>query len=501
MATMPPPYDSRSARRQAKDYARMQRAYWKSQRGVCRSSIVRPIVLIGIGVVALLLETGRISGYAFWTWYAHWWPVLLIAIGVLLLIEHLVDRNNPCGGSRWLGGVFGLIVICALVGWSAQGMIHWSIFNKDSDHDGFWNWMGQEHDHDVQLDRALPVTGGVVPVVNITDGRGDITVTASTDGQIHLRAHQSVRTGSDEDATKAFDKGRPQIDSTGRGASITVPEIDNMRQDLTIEVPPAASTVVHGDRGDITIEGLKGAVDVANQDGDIKLEDIGANIHAHMHHGDFSAHNVQGGTTIEGEGGDVTLSEINGASSINGDFFGDIHLEQVAGAVSFKSSRTQIALAHLGGSLTLDSGDLNISDAAGPIQITAKGKDIDLSGITGDLTLADSDGDVSVATGLPIGNLNIQNHTGDVNVTLPANASFGIVGTTSSDQTLKTDFPLTTSTDDGQQTVRGQVGNGGPKVNVSTTHGDLEIRKGSDGTLATKAPHFKSGHEVKPAEQ
>ena len=50
-------------------------------------SIVGPILLIGIGVIALLIATGHLVAVDFWTWYGHWWPALLILAGLALLAE------------------------------------------------------------------------------------------------------------------------------------------------------------------------------------------------------------------------------------------------------------------------------------------------------------------------------------------------------------------------------------------------------------------------------
>jgi DUF4097 and DUF4098 domain-containing protein YvlB len=501
MATIPPPpYSPRDARRQARDYARMQRAYWRYQRG-CRSSIVRPLLLITIGVVALLLETGKLNANAFWVWYAHWWPLLLIGAGVLLLAEYLLDRNNPCAGARGMGGVVGLIILLGLLGWGAHGIRGLGPLGL-SDGDSFWGW-GPEHDADVQLDHALTVAAGVTPVVNIENPRGDVTITASSDGQIHLSSHQTVHTASDSDASKDFRKAQPQIDAVSTGATVAIPDVEGMRQDLTLEVPPQAATVIHSNHGDVTVEGMKANVDITADNGDVKLEDIGSGVHIHMQHGDLSAHAIQGQAVVDGHGDDVTFSEIHGPASIDGDFFGDVHLEQIGGNVHFRSSKTQIDVPHLVGSLTLDSGDLGIDQAAGPIRILARAKDIDLSGITGDLQVADSDGNVSVGMGLPLGAIEIANHTGAVTLTVPEGASFSVEGSTSADESLHTDFPLMTNNGGGQQTLQGQVGTGGPKIEISTTHGSLDLRKGGAATAQEpgKARHFKSSERVQSTEQ
>ena len=101
-----------------------------------------------------------------------------------------------------------------------------------------------------------------------------------------------------------------------------------------MELPAAAYATVTAGHGDVTVDGLKGGIQVTGGHGEIKLEDIGGDAQGHIDHGDFAAHNVQGRVLVDGRGDDVTLSQIRAPVSINGEFFGDIHLEQIAGAVA-----------------------------------------------------------------------------------------------------------------------------------------------------------------------
>ena len=51
--------------------------------------------MITVGVIALLVETNELNPLHLWDWYMRWWPVLLIAVGLLSLGEWWLDRNQP----------------------------------------------------------------------------------------------------------------------------------------------------------------------------------------------------------------------------------------------------------------------------------------------------------------------------------------------------------------------------------------------------------------------
>ena len=500
MATTPPSWTPREARWQAKAQARAQRDQWKAQaraqrdyyrtywRGWHRPSFVGPIILLSIGVIALLMETGRLDAVEFWDWYARWWPLLLIVMGGLLLAEHFLDWNRPYG-RRGMGGLVWLVILMIGLGWVSRnghlmGPFSWG-FGDDAGGNEMWSWMGAEHDNDVQIDQALT---GARPAVSIEDPQGDITITASTDGQMHLRAHQMVHRDSDTEAQKIFAQLKPKVDASGGGAVITVPEKQGARVDLTLELPAASFATVTAGHGDVTADGLNGGVQVTDNHGEVKLEDIRGDAQGHIDHGDFSAHNVQGRVLVDGHGDDVTLSEIQGEVTINGDFFGDIHLEQVAGGIHYHSSQTSLDIPHLMGALTLDKSDLSVSEAMGPLRVIARSKDIDLTQIAGDAHIEDSNGDVNLVAASPLGNLQITDHTGNVIVTMPDNANFSVTGSTSGDEAVRTDFPVKVSTDGGRQTLEGSVGHGGVQLQLETEHGNLELRKGENATVVVTPP-------------
>ena len=135
MASTPPPYSPQDARwqaRQMRDAAKAQRQQWKAQaraqrdyykaawRGARRPSFVGPVILLAVGVLALLLCTGRMDAVVFWAWYAKWWPMLIIVLGGLLLAEYFIDWNTPWVGHRPMGGIVWLVIFMIFLGFISR---------------------------------------------------------------------------------------------------------------------------------------------------------------------------------------------------------------------------------------------------------------------------------------------------------------------------------------------------------------------------------------------
>jgi len=208
-------------------------------------------------------------------------------------------------------------------------------------------------------------------------------------------------------------------------------------------------------------------------------------VHFSSDRGDISAHQVQGDLTADGNCNDLTFSEIKGKVTLNGEIFGDVHMENVAGPIHVHTSVTDMDLAELPGDLTLNSDDLRVTQAKGQVRVSTHAKDVDLSQIYGDTYVNDSRGQISIE---PAGNYNVdaKNGKGDVEVTLPPEASANVDGRTHNGD-IVTDFGLSINGDE-SKTVSGRIGSGQARVSLSADVGDLHIKKGSGFTAEAPTP-------------
>lgn len=509
---MPPPYDPRTQwrvyREQQKAAWRAQRDAWKAQQYAYKAkyqhaygprvpSVVGPIILIAIGIVGVLMYSGRIIPSDFWTWYGKWWPLLLIGAGVAMLAEWALDlrRETPI---RRGSGFVGILILLAIIGFCASGWNHWGPMNSQwGDHDDFFNLFGlPEHDLDQQvLNVQIPSDASI----QIENPRGDVSVTAGDSPNIEVQAHEVAFANSDTDAKKIFDAEQAHVTVSGNAVLVKSDSSNNGRLNLTISVPKSAHVAVHSDHGDVTAASLNGGVNITSNHGDVHLSMIKGPVQVHFSNdrGDFSAHQVDGDLTAEGNCNDLTFSEISGKVIMNGELFGDVHMENVKGPIHLHTSVTDLDLAALPGDLTLNSDDLRVTEAKGQVRITTHAKDVDLSQIYGDTYVNDRDGRIAVE---PAGNYAIEakNSKGDVEITLPPNAEATVDGNTRNGD-IVTDFPLSVSGDE-SKSVSGKIGPGGPKISLNAENGDIHIKRGSDvpnpppavaGSPSPNAPHLK----------
>jgi DUF4097 and DUF4098 domain-containing protein YvlB len=502
----PPPYgnDWKYQRRVLKQQAQAQRdatraqreAYRYHMRGQRRTSILGPLLLIAGGIIFLLVQIGRLSSHFLFDWYARFWPLLFIAAGVILLLEWIFDHyiqsdpEQPRYRRRLGGGVFALLLILVIAGACFSSMrngghnllIHGLNINQDN----LDEFLGDKHESDQSISQILPAGASF----SVNNPRGNVTLSGtSDDNQIHVTVHKEIYTQSDSEAERKAQRLNPAINSNSDTLALTLPSLDGARADLTITLPANAAATITANHGDVRASSLKAPVIVTANHGDITFSAINANVTAHINNGDssVSAHSVTGSVSIEGHGHDTTLSDLSGPISIDGDFFGNAHFEHIRGPIKFHTSRIDLQLARLDGELDIDP-DISISEAVGPLTVTTASRNVTLDRVSGDISVTNRNGSVDLTSAPPLGNVTIQNRNGSVDLTVPKQADFTVQANTTNGD-VENDFSLPEEGDeDTHKSFSGTVGKGGPTLRITTSQGDISLKKASIAPLPPKPP-------------
>ncbi|WP_260734786.1 DUF4097 family beta strand repeat-containing protein [Tunturiibacter lichenicola] len=494
-----PPYggDWKYQRRILKEQARAQRdvaraqrdAYRYQARSLRRSSILGPLLLITIGILFLLVQTGRLAAHNLWDWYGRFWPLLLVGAGIIMLLEWAYDQYmqsdsaQPRYRRRLGGGVFTLLLLLGLTGIlfsSVRNGGHSNIIDGlNINQDNLDEFLGDKHESDQTLSETFPAGAGF----SVDNPRGDVTISGtSDDNQIHVAVHKEVYTRSDSEADSKAQKLSPSLNTSGGNVTLSVPALDGTRADLTITVPAAAPVMVTANHGDVRITALKAPVQVTANHGNIELSAITGPILTHINNSDsdLSAHSVTGPITVQGRGHDTTLSDLSGPVTMSGDFFGTTHLERVRGPIKFHTSRTDLQYARLDGEMDISHSDITASEAVGPLTLTAGNRNVSLERVAGDVFVTNRNGSVDLTSAPPIGNVTIENRNGSVNLSLPEQASFNYQ-LEAANGDIESEFSEIKIPEGGSEkkTISGTEGKGGPLLRISTSQGDISLKKAS----------------------
>lgn len=517
MAGYPPPYpppgppyggpyrnDYKYQRRILRDQARAQRdlfraqrsAYREQYRGQRRGSIVGPILVIAIGVLFLLVQLGRLPSYSVWNWFGHWWPLLLVAVGTVVLIEWGVDQfvhhDDPQPRFRRSigGGVVVLIIVMVIFGAVFEG-IHdaghnFFAHNFDLNQEDLDQFLGDKHESDQTFSQAFPAQG----VLDVDNPRGDVTISGSSDDdQVHIIAHREIYTRSDSDAASKAQQLNPALTENGTSLQLHMPAVEGARVDLIITVPAASGQTVTANHGDIHLTGITGPVNLTANHGDVEISAITGPVRTHIQNSksSFTAHTISGSVDLEGRGDDVTIAGVVGAVSMQGDFFGNTHLEHIRGGFKFHSSRTDFQIARLDGQADFTDDDLSADQAVGPIVLSTRNRNVTFDRVTGDINVTNRNGKVDLTGAPPIGNVTIEDRDGEVTVTLPDQAAFHVDADTS-DADIQNDFALPVTENGSHKSMTGTVGKGTATIKITTSQEDVSLKRASVAPLPPLPP-------------
>jgi len=499
----PPVYDRTTMRAQRqilRAQARAQQAQQRAlryqlraqRRGLRRGSIVGPLIILGVGVTFLLAQTGKISWGQSLEWYGRWWPAVLIAAGIILLLEWFVDqqRGNPAGHVRVLGGgVIFLLILLVVAGLASRTVGYGLAWRDHTFGHGYTKLdylFGDRHDADSSMTSSIPKATTLV----ISNPHGDVTVTgSSSDDRVHVEVHTQTYAWKQWDAERKARELAPTFSNDGGVLKLNVNSVEGGEVDLTLTVPHAAPVTVQADHGDVNVSEIAAPVTISANHGDVDVSAIDNSVTLHMNDddGSITLHSIHGAVSVEGHSGDIDISEVTGALTLQGDFFGSTDLEHIYGPIHFNTTRTQFSAARLDDEFNVDKDSLDANELLGPVVLKTQDKNITLDRIQGSADVSNRNGSVELTNAAPLDAISIQNQHGSVDLGLPGNSGF-VLNAQTRNGDMENDFGLTPGGNDDIHTLQGRIAGGGPTVTIATTDGDVTVRRSTVAPLPPTPP-------------
>jgi hypothetical protein len=443
-------------------------------------SLAGPFVLIILGTIFLMATMRVLSVSRLAHLFANYWPALLILWGVIKLIEHQRAQRE---GYRAAGiGVGGVVLVVAIIFWGLIATqlehLNWSGLHDqfNFDDNDFGDIFGQSYNFSDNLQQDFPANASL----KIIDNHGAVSVHAADDNKISVVIRKRIGADNQSDADKYNDETRPKITAIGGLVTLdarTEAAGDHpVESDLDISVPRKVQVSIVSRRGDVNLSGRDGNVDVAAQHSDTSIDDVNGNVKVSQEKGSVKIEQITGDVHVEGRVNEVSVADVKGAVQLDGDFQESIKLARISKNVIFKSSRTDMEFSRIEGTLDLDSDELHAEQITGPLHLTTRSKNIRLEDVSGDVRMQDDNGAIEVGM-RTLGNVQIDNRNGDIQLSLPGKAGFRLDAHTR-DGEIQSDFPeLKVNNDEHEAKASGSVGNGSSHIVLNNEHDGIEIRR------------------------
>lgn len=466
-----------------------------------RRSFAGPFVLIVLGTIFLLGNLHLLSWAQLGLWFAHYWPLLLILWGVIKLLEHRqAQRDGLPPRGIGAGGIF-LVIVIVISGLIATHVarFHWDEIrdNMNIDDSDLDNIFGETYNFDDHLEQVIPPA---VTSLRVNDDHGAVRVSVADDNKITVVVRKRVGGDSQSDADKYNQQTKPEITVAGNAivldAKTQASGEHSVQSDLDISIPRKIAIQITSRKGDVSVTGRDGDVEIGAQHGEVSVEDVIGNVKLNLEKSSAKIEQITGDVHIDGRLNEVEVMDVKGSVQLDGEFQESVKLARISKNVGFKSSRTDMEFSRIDGELDLDSDDLHADQITGPVHLTTRSKQIRLAEVSGDVRLQNENGGIDVSM-RSLGNVQIDSRNGDVQLSVPDKAGFRIDAQTR-DGEIQSDFPeLKIENGDHEATASGSVGNGTSHIVINNQHDGIEIRKAS--ATAAPAPPATPATPAKPA--
>jgi hypothetical protein len=407
-----------------------------------------------------------------------YWPFLLIAAGVIGLIEVLfhAGRGVTAPPRPFYGAAIFWIVVAGFFISNISRNPNFRFGRFDNPGIGIF---GSDYDYDVNVTES---SRGVTRIV-LDNVHGDLSLKGEDEGDIRITGRRSIRAFNRNEADRASQNTQVHVERQGdllliRTSDYNGPRFLRVSADLDIAIPRGISVESRGRNGDITVDGVDGTIDVAAGRGDVRLNHIGKDVHIESSRGgDIRATDIKGGVDLQGRGSDIQVENIEGPVTVNGEFGGTIEFRGLMKPMHFTSLRTEFRAEAVPGTITMDLGSLRLTNVSGPVFFKTSIRDIQATDITGALDLRVDRGDIQVTVSkTPLPRIDAHTRVGDITLSLPENADFQLQGSTLQGEVENNYGSLDNHSDGRGATVSSHSGNG-PAINVGTNRGNIAVKK------------------------
>jgi hypothetical protein len=446
-----------------------------------RRSFIGPFILILLG--AAFLANNVLPDFQIFRMLAAYWPFLLIAWGVLRLIEvlALAATSRPLPARGLSGGeIFLIILICffgATTNAVSRHLPNFRIANRSVE------LFGESYDYPLEYQKQA----GDKPRIVLDNLRGDIRVTGGDSKEIKITGRKTIRSYDRSSADRINEQSKFEVVAEGdrivvRTNQDRVPENRHIKADMELTVPRGASIEGRGRYGDFDITDIDGTVEIVSDNAGVRLNKIGGNAKVELGRSDIvRAVDMKGNVEINGKrgGNEIELANIQGLSTVTGSFSGNLEFKNLAKPFRFESNNTDLSVEKLPGRITMNLGALTATSVAGAVRLRSKSKDVKFQDFTGSLEVEVERGDIELRPGRAQTPKIIARckNVGNVEIALAAGAKFDLTGTTDRGE-IHNEFGdvLKTEADGRSSKINGKAG-AGQVIQLSTARGSITVRK------------------------
>jgi hypothetical protein len=291
------------------------------------------------------------------------------------------------------------------------------------------------------FERSYPVNGPLR--IELASASGDVQITGGSDSSVHIHADITAHGMGFDKPQKTLDEitSNPPIELKGGTLRIgkDASRIRNVTINYRITVPHETEVSSDVASGAQTFSQIRGPLKIQNASGSIRMDHIDR---------------------------DATINTVSGTVDAT-DIGDDIHANTLSGDVHIANAKGDIRVGVL-------SGNIEVKNVAGRIDAKTASGAVEVQEAVNDVKATSASGRVAVR-GNPAANSYWQLSTvsGSVLLGVPTSSNFHLTAEAATGE-IRADIPIVVE-EQTKHALRAHIGNGGGRVEVHTTSGEIRI--------------------------
>lgn len=315
--------------------------------------------------------------------------------------------------------------------------------------------------------KSIPVNNN--SSIIIKNSIGDIDVLSHDDTDAYLLI---TRLGATEEDLRQVDADISQTAETLQIETKYLRPVVNALINYRLLLPKTNqfSCSFTNSSGDTSIKEITGEVDATSMSGNINLQEIHGVIQAKTSSGDMKFNTITGSVTATTLSGKMKAKKIDGTSQFTSSS-GDMDIDTASRKTNIQTASGTLDVKNIAAILVAasSSGDMHISNVASDFNGRSASGTIRAVGIKGNSTLNTSSGDIKLYKNTINAPITIVTSSGDIEIC--SDTFDAMLEAETRSGALSSDFAVSVQ----KNRVSTQVGNGGPRVSLKTSSGDITL--------------------------
>ena len=439
------------------------------------------VVLILVGTFLLLNNFGYTL--PIWQMLAVYWPLLLIAWGLVKIVDYYRFRDQRrrlfsvgevvllilivLGGTAFTAGAYLTTELSAL------GVT----LGEDFD---LFNVLGDNHEFVARLESEV----GSAPEIDIHNVYGYVEVTPTDTETMVVDVETTVRAVTREEAESLAPEMRFTLTErngvfvlSSNRSTLDGRTRRRFTSSLRVQVPRDSSLNVENRYGAVRLTGLGGDLTIENEYGPTSVRSIEGVVQIVSGHGAVSAEGITGSLTVSNRYAPVTVSSVDGDVAVDS-MQGAVRISDVGGRTTVMNRYSSVRVENVAGGVRVEgrNNSVDLERVAGGVEVETLYRDVSVRDATGPIEIVNRHGDTRLSLGVaPEDDISITGEYSDVRIELAPNASFALDAQIRSGS-FESDFEGMLPLPSGRSLlVEGQHGTGGPRITILAERGSVRI--------------------------